>query len=149
MIAVNTDASFREDLARAGIAYTGPIVGHDAQVIDATDTMQAELCAIALAMAAAHTRGLEHVTFRHDADIQVRLSLRSNWVRSGHKGLLDARRVVARMLAAHPGWRLKQIPRGQNVHANILARRALKLETAGLAQRSHLERAEHQEAAAA
>lgn len=84
MIAVNTDASLREDLARAGIAYTGSF-----------------------------------------------------------------RRVVAQMLAAHPGWQLKQIRRSQNVQANILARRALKLENAGPVQRRHLERAERQEAAAA
>jgi ribonuclease HI len=138
VIAVNTDASFREDLRIAGIAYCGAL-GRSSQVVDARNTMHAELLAIALAMSKAHADGVPAVTFRHDAQ----LSLRTPDFRYGD--LADARQVLRRMLAAHPGWRLKWVRRERNAEANVLARRALKIAHGKPGQRRHCEEAERKE----
>jgi ribonuclease HI len=138
VIAVNTDASFRDDLHLAGIAYCGAL-GRAGQVVDARNVMHAELLALAFAMSKAHACGVGAVTFRHD----VSLSLRTPDFRYGD--LEDARGLLRAMLAAHPGWRLKWVRRERNAEANVLARRALKIACGRPAQRRHCEEAERKE----
>jgi ribonuclease HI len=115
-------------------------------VVDARDSLHAELLALLLAMSIAHARNVEAVTFRHDATLSLGGS-RIRWRR--HIGAAtEARKVCRAMLAAHPRWKLKQVPRGQNVEANILARRVLKMEIGNEVQKSHCREAKQREQAA-
>lgn len=143
MIAVNVDASYREDLERGGIAYCGAL-GRATQCVNARNTMHAELLALVFAMTAAHVQEVEDVTFRHDAEVKLRGPRRSG---PSYGVLEDVRAVLRAMLDEHPGWQLKQIRRGRNVEANILARRALKLEVGSPAAKAHCVEAAEREAA--
>jgi ribonuclease HI len=131
MIAVNSDASFREDLGRAGIAYAGSL-GEATQVVDARETMHAEMLALVLAMTVAHSANVKAVTFRHDADIVLQSS-------TARPHLEVLRQLIRCMLSEYPEWRLKHVPRGRNTRANVLARRALKMEIGFPVVKAHCE----------
>jgi ribonuclease HI len=109
---IDVDASFKGGLA--GIAHAG-LAGSHRYSVRCSSSMQAELRALLIAMAAAERLALSLVTFRTDCKVVA------EGCAPGHETL-----AVVACLARHPSWRVLYVPRDRNVIAHKLARRALK-----------------------
>lgn len=134
---VYSDAAYRDGCA--GIAVAGDM-GEAWQAVSAVNSMHAEVLALAFATLSAARRGVETVTFRVDS-IGL-LDLRRLRHRAGHA---PACNQVMRLFTTHPGWQLEHIARAGNARANILARRALIMQTGNWQQRQHCLRAQQRE----